>query len=166
MSGLLLVSCVGEPLRGSIMLLRITRTVFFFQLILSLSIVLAGNVVTLAQTKNPFFIYENFEQEVPDEDKVYSAKEVDVKAKVIRPLENQPQPGTDCNNRMRLVVTVRAVLHKSGEVKEVELIRESRCNSYDKDAVRAVGRMKFIRALKDNRFVSQYQVFEFQYSRF
>ena len=122
-----------------------------------------------AQTKNstpsPRRIYANREQEVPEEDKVYSAKEVDVKAKVIRPLENQPQPGTDCNSRMRLVVIVGAVLHRSGVVKEAEVIQESKCNSYDKDALRAVGRMKFLRALKDNRFVSQYQVFQFQYSR-
>jgi outer membrane biosynthesis protein TonB len=152
------------------MLLRIIRTNVFFQLILSLGIVLAGNFAILAQTKNPTPspspIYEKSEQEVSAEDKVYSAKEVDVKAKVIRPLENQPEPGTDCSGRMRLVVIVRAVLHRSGEVKEAELIQESGCNSYDKDALRAVGRTKFIRALKDNRFVSQYQVFEFQFSRF
>jgi TonB family protein len=150
------------------MLLRI-RTNFSFQLLLSLGIVLAGHFTILAQTKNPTPsagpIYEKPGQEVPAEDKVYSAKEVDVKAKVIRPLENQPGPGTDCRNRMRLVVIVRAVLHRSGEVKDAELIQESGCNSYDQDALRAVGRMKFIRALKDNRFVSQYQVFEFEYSR-
>jgi outer membrane biosynthesis protein TonB len=152
------------------MLLRILRTDFFFQLMLSLGIVVGGNFMVLAQTKNstssPSRIYENREQEVPAEDKVYSAKEVDVKAKVIRPLENQPEPGTDCSRRMRLVVIVRAVLHRSGVVKEAEVIQESRCNSYDKDALHAVGRMKFIRALKDNRFVSQYQVFQFQHSRF
>ena len=152
------------------MLLRIIITNLFSQLILSFGIVLAGNLAILAQIKNPTLspspIYEKRDQEVPCEDKVYSAKEVDVKAKVIRPLENQPQPGTDCRARLRLVVSVRAVLHRSGEVKDAELIRESGCSSYDKDALRAVGLMKFLRALKDNRFVSQYQVFEFHYSRF
>jgi outer membrane biosynthesis protein TonB len=160
----------APQLKRSVMLLRIIRTDFFFQLILSLGIVLAGNFAILAQTKNPTPspspIHEKPEQEVPTEDKVYSAKEVDVKAKVLRPLENQPQPGDDCGGRMRLVVIVRAVLHRSGEVKEAELIQESGCSSYDKDALHAVGLMKFLRALKDNRFVSQYQVFEFQYSRF
>ena len=149
------------------MLLRIIRTNFFFELLLSLAIVLAGAFAILAQTKNPTpSPSEKREQDAPAEDKVYSAKEVDLKAKVIRPLEHQPQPGTDCNGRMRLVVIVKAVLHRSGDVKEAELIQESGCSSYDKDALRAVGLMKFIRALKDNRFVSQYQVFEFQYSRF
>jgi|GEM_PF-2186674 len=151
------------------MLLRITKTIFFFQLILSLGIVLAGNFATLAKTKNPIpspgSIHKKREQEVSADDKVYSAKEVDVKAKVIRPLDNQPDPGTDCRSRERLEVIVKAVLHKSGEVKDAELIQGSGCNSYDKDALRAVGRMKFTRALKDNRFVSQSQVFAFQLSR-
>ena len=152
------------------MLLRIIRTDLFSQLVLSFGILLGGNLVTLAQTKNPNLatgpIYEKRDQEVSAEDKVYTSKEVDVKAKVLRFLENQPQPGTDCNGRKRLLVRVRAVLHRSGEVKDVELISDSGCSSYDKDALRAVGQVKFIRALKDNRFVSQYQVFEFQFSRF
>jgi TonB family protein len=67
---------------------------------------------------------------------------------------------------MRLLVVVRAVLHKSSDVRQVELVEKSGCNSYDEDAIRAVGKMKFTPALKDNQRVSQYQVFEFQYSRF
>jgi hypothetical protein len=79
------------------MLLRIIRAHFFFQLILSLVIFLAGTFAILAQTKNPTPSpspsREQPEEEVPAEDKVYSAKEVDVKARVIHPLENQPKPG-------------------------------------------------------------------------
>ena len=153
-----------------VILLRITRTNLCAQLILSCGIVVGGNLAILAQARNltlsPGLIYGKSEQEVATEDRVYSAKEVDVKAKVIRPLDNLPAPGTDCSTRMRLEVSVRAVLHRSGEVRGAELISDSGCNSYDKDALRAVGQMKFLRALKDNRFVSQYQVFEFQFSRF
>jgi outer membrane biosynthesis protein TonB len=160
----------ARPLKRNAMLLRTSRTNLSSQLILSFGIVVAGNLTVPAQTMNPTLspgpIYEKREQEVADEDKVYSGKEVDVKAKVIRPLDNLPAPGTDCRTRMRLEVSVSAVLHRSGEVRNAELIKDSGCNSYDKDALRAVGQMKFLRALKDSRFVSQYQMFEFKFSRF
>ncbi|MGH9966756.1 MAG: energy transducer TonB [Pyrinomonadaceae bacterium] len=67
---------------------------------------------------------------------------------------------------MRLLVSVRAVLRKSGKVTETELLKGSGCSSYDTDAIRAVRNLKFNPALKDNRPVSQYQRFEYQYSRF
>lgn len=152
------------------MFLRTIRTTLSSQLILSLGIVVTGNLTVLAQTTNPTLSpgpsYERREQEVAAEDKVYSGKEVDVKAKVIRPLDNLPAPGTDCRTRMRLEVSVRAVLHRSGEVRNVELMKDSGCNTYDRDALRVVGQIKFLRALKDNRFVSQYQAFDFKLSRF
>ena len=150
------------------MLLRIKTRRFLCQSALVFAVLFVGHFAILAQTKSPSPSPppERHEKAEPTEDKVYSAREVHVKAKVIRPLDNTPVPGTDCRNRMRLLVVVSAVLHKSSEVRQVELVGKSGCNSYDEDAIRAVGRMKFTPALKDNRRVSQYQVFEFQYSRF
>jgi TonB family protein len=160
----------AHPLISTVMFLRILTSQFLCQLVLSSVLFFAGDFAGPSQTKNPSPspspTPEKHEKEEPAEDKVYTAKEVDVKAKVKRPLENTPKPGTDCPGRMRLLVVVRAVLHRSTEVRQVELVKGSGCNSYDEDAIRAVGNMKFTPALKDNRPVSQYQVFEFQYSRF
>ncbi len=152
------------------MLLRIITRRILCRLVLVSAVLFVGHLTILAQTKNPgpspSPTPERREKIEPTEDRVYSAKEVDVKAKVIRPLDNTPEPGTDCRSRMRLLVVVRAVLHKSGDVRQVELVDASGCKSYDEDAIRKVGKMKFTPALKDNRAVSQYQGFEFQYSRF
>ena len=157
-------------LNSDVMLLRIMTRRFLCRLALVSAVLFVGHFAILAQTKNPgpspSPAPERREKAELTEDRVYSAKEVDVKAKVIRPLDNTPAPGTDCRSRMRLLVVVRAVLHKSSDVRQVELVEKSGCNSYDEDAIRAVGKMKFTPALKDNRRVSQYQVFEFQYSRF
>ena len=155
---------------STVMLLRIMTRRFLCRLALVSAVLFVGHFAILAQTKNPgpspSPAPERREKAEPTEDRIYSAKEVDVKAKVIRPLDNTPAPGTDCRSRMRLLVVLRAVLHKSSDVRQVELIEKSGCNSYDEDAIRAVGKMKFTPALKDNRRVSQYQVFEFQFSRF
>ena len=143
---------------------------FLCRLVLVFAILFVGHIAILGQTKNPgpspSPTPERREKAEPTEDRAYSGKEVDVKAKVIRPLDNTPAPGTDCRNRMRLLVVVRAVLHKSSDVRQVELVEKSGCKSYDEDAISAVGKMKFTPAMKDNRRVSQYQVFEFQFSRF
>jgi TonB family protein len=146
---------------------RMTR-IFLFQLALSSALLFAGGFHANAQGKDPSPTpsAEKREKEEPDDDTIYSVKEVDVRAKVIRLLDDPPKPGTDCPGRMRLLVIVRAVLRKSGKVTEAELVKGSGCNSYDTDAMRAVRNVKFNPALKDNRPVSQYQRFEYQYSRF
>ncbi|MFN2513982.1 MAG: TonB family protein [Pyrinomonadaceae bacterium] len=151
------------------MLLPRMTTIFLLQLALSTVVFFAGSFRDIAQTKDPKprpTTAEKSEKDEPAEDKIYSAKEVDVKAKVIRLLDDPPKPGADCPGRMRLVVSVRAVLRKSGKVTETKLVKESGCSSYDQDAIRAVSNVKFNPALKDNRPVSQYQVFEYKYSRF
>jgi TonB family protein len=139
---------------------------FLCRLALVSAVLFVGHSAILAQTNkpspSPSPAAEGREKPEPAEDRVYSAKEVDLKAKVIRPLDNTPAPGSDCRSRRRLLVVVRAVLHKSSDVRQVELVEKSGCKSYDEDAVRAVGKMKFTPALKDNRQVSQYQVFQFQ----
>ncbi len=150
------------------MLLPRMTKIFLLQVALSSAVFFAGGFKANAQAKDPSPTPspEIREKEEHAEDRIYSGKEVDVKAKVIRLLDDPPKPGADCPGRMRLVVSVRAVLRKSGKVTETELLKESGCSSYDQDAIRAVRNVKFNPALKDDRPVSQYQVFEYQYSRF
>lgn len=151
-----------------VMLLPRTTAIFLLQLALSAAVFLAGDDHASAQTKDPSPTPspEKREKEEPEEDRIYWVKEVDVRAKVIRVLADPPKPGTDCPGRMRLLVSVIAVLRKSGKVTDAELVRDSGCSSYDTDAIRAVQNVKFSPALKDNRPVSQYQRFEYQYTRF
>jgi TonB family protein len=151
------------------MLLPRITTIFLLHLALSTVVLLAGSFGDTTQTKDPKpnpTPAEKSEKDEPLEDKIYSAKEVDVKAKVIGLVDDLPKVGADCPEPMRLAVTVTAVLRKSGKVTETELVKESGCRSYDQDAIRAVSKLRFNPALKDNQPVSQYQVFEFRYSRF
>lgn len=143
-------------------------TIFLLQLALISAVFFAGSSRDIAQSKapNPTPTPEKREKEEPTEDRIYSSREVDVRAKVIRPLDDQPKPGTDCRGRMRLRVIVRAVLRRAGNVTEAELVEDSGCSTFDQDAIRVVRNVKFTTALKDDRPVSQYQVFEFEYSRF
>jgi len=144
-------------------------TRFLLQLALGSVFFFAGNFRDFAQTQDPkpspTPAPEKREKEEPTEDRIYSAKEVDVKAKVMRFGNDPPGPGTDCPGRIRLLVGVSAVLRKSGKVTEAEVVRESGCASYDNDAIRVVRKLKFNPALKDNQPVSQYQRFEFLYTR-
>jgi TonB family protein len=147
---------------------RAMASLFLRQFALISVVLFAGSFTIFAQTKNPSPspTTEKHETQEPTEDRIYSSKEVDVKAKIINPMEDTPKPGNDCSDRRRLRVVVRAVLRRSGDITQVEVIEESGCKSYDADAIRAMGKMKFTRALKDNQTVSQYQVFNFQYSEY
>ena len=107
---------------------------------------------------------EEAEKKTSAEDKVYDGKEVDVKAKVKRQLDDPPQPGRDCQENLRLFASLRVVLHKSGKVTEVILIKGTGC-SYDKEAIRAARNIKFKPAMKDGQQVSQYLTVEYEYSR-
>lgn len=97
------------------------------------------------------------------DDKVYTAKEVDVKAKVTNRMENLPASGSDCPVRGR--VTLRAILHKSGKVTEVVLVKGLGC-SYDQAAMDVVRKYKFTPAIKDGHPVSQYSDIEYEYKRY
>jgi TonB family protein len=103
------------------------------------------------------------QQEDPEDDHVYLGSEVDVKAKITNRMDYYPRPGRDCPNHSW--VRLRAVLHKSGKVMEIEIIKRQRC-SLDEESVKVVRKYKFIPAQKDGRSVSQYQYFEFQYNVF
>ncbi len=96
-----------------------------------------------------------------EEDHVYSYNEVDVKARITNKMENLPEPGKDCPPRAGLV-RLKIVLHKSGRVADVTVIKGLGC-SYDEATVEAARKFKFTPAVKDGRQVSQYQIFEYQY---
>ena len=98
------------------------------------------------------------------QDRIYTAKEVDVKAK-IRQTNDAPQPGRDCFEfDYPRVVVLKVVLHKSGIVSDVTLVKKSGC-SYDKDAIRVARKIKFEPAKKDGEDVSQYLTVEYAYEK-
>ena len=102
-------------------------------------------------------------EQISDEDKVYSSSEVDEKARFTNRVNKLPSAHKrGCPKDGN--VLVRAVLHKSGKITEVTVIRGLGC-SYDKDAVEAVRKLKFIPAMKDGQPVSQYVTIEFDYKR-
>jgi TonB family protein len=156
----------APQLKASVMLLRKMASTFLCPLVLCAGVLFVANLA-IAQTKNPSPspTPERREQEEPTEDRIYQGKEVDVKAK-LEPLKDFPKPGNDCARRTRLMVVVRAVLHRSGNFTQIKIANDWGCDSFDKDAIRVVGNLKFTPALKDNRPVSTYQIFEFNYSTF
>jgi TonB family protein len=93
------------------------------------------------------------EKEQAEEDKVYMPRQVDVKAKIKNRDENVPSYHRGCPRRMRAVV--RVVLHWSGKVTEATLVTKAGC-AFDRDALDAARRLKFVPAVKDGRPVSQY----------
>ena len=95
-----------------------------------------------------------------EEEHVYTYREVDVKAKITNKMENLPRAGRDCPREG--LVRLRIILHKSGRVTEVTIIKGMGC-SYDKATVEAARRFTFSPAVKDSRAVSQYQIFEYSY---
>ena len=83
-----------------------------------------------------------------------------MKAKITNKTENLPVVGTDCPREG--MVTLRIILHKSGEVTEVTLIKGMGC-SYDQATLETARKLKFTPAVKDGQQVSQYQIFEYRY---
>jgi protein TonB len=96
------------------------------------------------------------------EDEVYNSREVDVKAKITSGRNERPDHRRGCPDNGR--VTIRAVLHKSGKVTNVSIVKGLNC-SYDKDAMEIVRRYKFTPAMKDGQPVSQAILVEFEYRR-
>ena len=96
-------------------------------------------------------------------DRVYTAQEVDVKAKVTNQLENLPGLRSDCPDRGKVSLT--AVLRKWGKVTDIKLTKSIGC-SFDKQAIDAVRKLKFRPALKDGQPVSQLSVIEYEGKRY
>jgi TonB family protein len=94
----------------------------------------------------------------PDDDKIYTVKEVDVRAKVKNKLEHLPDRKNDCPENVN--VSLRVVFRKSGKVTDVTIRKSSGC-SYDQEAIKAVLKLKFDPAIKDGRQVSQYSDIEY-----
>ena len=93
-----------------------------------------------------------------DEDKVYSAKEVDVRARVeTQVVEGVLKVGKDCPKTGMVIVV--AVLRKTRKVTDVKLIKGVGC-SFDQQEVERIRKLKFIPARKSGRPVSQYIQFE------
>ncbi len=101
----------------------------------------------------------------PAKDRVYSGKEVDVKAKVKRQPNDGPQPGRDCDEfDYQLRTVLRVVVNKSGVVSEVILFKKSGC-SFDQDAIRVARKTQFEPARKDGQPVSQYLQMEYEFKK-
>jgi TonB family protein len=100
---------------------------------------------------------------VSDTDKVYRQSEVDRKAVIDQKSWLASSPSRmGCEVRSG-TTTLRVVLHKMGRVTDVELRGKSGCESFDKRAINAAGKVKFKPAMKDGNPVSQYAVFQYKF---
>ncbi|MFN2452902.1 MAG: TonB family protein [Pyrinomonadaceae bacterium] len=111
----------------------------------------------MAQNQKPISLPETQEQKgnVPDEDKVYSPKEVDKKVVIKNREDLDPErfgSATDCRNGARVVV--KAIFRKSGEVTDIKVIKPASC-SIDKKAAKIISYAKFTPATKNGVAVSQ-----------
>ena len=97
-----------------------------------------------------------------DDDKVYWAQEVDVKAKIKNKLDSLPTRKSDCPESVQVTLTL--VLRKSGKVTDITVLESSGC-SYDREAIKAVSKLKFEPALKDGHPVSQYSEVKYKTER-
>jgi len=95
---------------------------------------------------------------------VYTGSEVDQKAK----FKKSPKPSIwnihkICESRAGLT-KVKIILHKSGKITHVELLKSSGCEFFDKNVAEAVGKFKFKPAIKNGQPVSQFITLEYNYS--
>jgi len=88
----------------------------------------------------------------PADDPVYSVDQVDVRAKVKNELEHLPDALDDCP--IPVGVSLKVVLRKSGKVTDITVVKSSGC-SYDREAIKAVKKLKFDAAIKSGQSVSQ-----------
>jgi periplasmic protein TonB len=95
-------------------------------------------------------------------DQIYNSRQVDVIAKITKGRNDRPSPRRGCPDNGKVIV--RAVLHKSGRVIDITLVKGLNC-SYDKDALEIVRKYKFNPAMKDGQPVSEAIEVEFQYRR-
>ena len=100
-------------------------------------------------------------RKAPEPEKVYQKSEVTQPAVI----KSRPEAAGDiigCPEKGS--VRVRLVLHKSGKVTEVKLLRGlgKQC-SFERNALEAAGGVEFVPALKDGGAVSQYLTLEYVY---
>jgi TonB family protein len=139
------------------------RSLLFITSLLTLiaSCTIAG-AAQRAQSSIPVPTQERSTQGV-EEDHIYTAREVDVKAKLTNKKENLPKAGKDCPREGQVKLTI--VLHKSGKVTGVTITKGMAC-SYDEASVEVARKIKFTPAVKDGQQVSQYQMFEYRYATY
>src|SRR5580765_8287824 len=94
----------------------------------------------------------------PSDDPVYTVDQVDVRAKVKNQLEHLPDALDDCP--IPVGVSLRVVLRKSGKVTDITVVKSSGC-SYDREAIKAVKKLKFEAAIKSGQPVSQLSNIEY-----
>jgi TonB family protein len=139
--------------------MRPTLCLMTFLALIALSV-----VVSLAHDPKPQRISnsQRQSQKTSDEDKVYKPKEVTQKAIIkLRPeVQLNPISIEGCTKQGTAVVSM--ILHKSGKVKGVKLIHGMSCG-FDKLALEAASKIKFIPAMKDGVAVSQYLMVEYGY---
>ena len=124
-----------------------------------------GMHTSQAQESKPSPSPSESQKNEPAKDRVYSGKEVDVKARIKPQPHDVPQPGRDCDEfDYRLRAVLRVVLHKSGMVSEVTLVKGSGC-SFDREAIGVARRIKFEPARKDGQPVSQYLQVEYEFKK-
>ena len=129
------------------------------------TLLVIGMHTSRAQESKPSPSPSESQKNEPAKDRVYSGKEVDVKAKIKPQPNDVPQPGRDCDEfDYRLRAVLRVVLHKSGIVSEVTLVKGSGC-SFDREAIGVARRIKFEPALKDGQPVSQYLQVEYEFKK-
>ncbi len=95
-------------------------------------------------------------------EKVYKAAEVDQKAVFDQKtnLKNSPT-GEGCEGQGQ--ARLRVVLHSSGKVTEVKILKKSGCKGFDEKAVSAAKATRFKPARKGGVAVSQYAILEYNY---
>jgi TonB family protein len=92
---------------------------------------------------------------IKQKDVVYQQQEVDVKAVIDRRTIKHPS-GRSCKDS-DVKVVLRAVLHKSGKVTDVEILESSSCKSFQNAAIETTHNLSFTPARKNGVAVSQYQ---------
>lgn len=99
------------------------------------------------------------------DDKIYERTEVDEKPKIIK--KTFPS-ASDCERNLRMVgiIELRAVLRKSGEVTDIEVVQASPCAAFNKSALKAVKKIKFKPAVKDGQPVSVLMPIAYSYSSY
>ncbi len=101
-----------------------------------------------------------------DEDKVYTAKEVDKKAVITNRKELDPErlgSAIDCPSGARVVI--KAILRRSGEVTDIKVKKPAFC-SLDEKAAKIISFAKFTPAIKNGIAVSQYIEVIYEFRKF
>ena len=114
----------------------------------------------LPQAAAPASYLQGDDQKINGE-KVYSIKEVSQRAVITSKPNPKFVPG--CGDQGN--AEVRVLLHKSGKVTDVQIIRSAGCG-FDEEVMKAAQQIKFKPARKDGVEVSQYQPLVYAYKKY